>query len=67
MTFSTFRHDYALAVYVGALKQPATAACRKQRQADLAQAVKLIAGASAQAQHLSDMRYVSGLVAQARE
>ncbi|HET6913244.1 MAG TPA: hypothetical protein VFH71_07875 [Rhodanobacteraceae bacterium] len=60
-----FRSDYAYALYVGAIAQSSDAAGRKQRAADLDQAAKLIAGASAEAQKMSDMRYVSGLIATA--
>jgi hypothetical protein len=63
---TTFRHDYAYALCVSAISQPADAAARKQRRADLAEASKLIAGASAEARSLTPMRYVVGLIAQAR-
>ena len=60
---TTFRRDYAYALYVSAISAPNDAAGRKQRAADLDQASKLIAGASAEAQKLADMRHVSGLIA----
>jgi len=63
---TTFRHDYAYALYVSAISKPADAAGRAQRKADLAEASKLIAGASSQARDLTPMRYVSGLIAHAR-
>lgn len=63
---TTFRHDYAYALYVDSLTAPAGAAGAKQRKADLDQAAKLIAGASAEAQRLTNMRYVSSLIAAAR-
>ncbi|HET7558193.1 MAG TPA: hypothetical protein VFK08_08995 [Rhodanobacteraceae bacterium] len=60
-----FRGDFAYALYVDAIAQPADAAGRRQRAADLEQAAKLIAGASAEAQKLAEIRYVSGLIAAA--
>ncbi|MGA9852104.1 MAG: hypothetical protein WBR15_04170 [Gammaproteobacteria bacterium] len=61
-----FRGDYASALYVSAIAQPADAAGRKQRKADIDEAAKLIAGASAQARRLTYMRYLSGLIAHAQ-
>ena len=63
---TTFRHDYAYALYVSAISQPGGANERKQREAALAEAARQIAGASAEAQKLADMRRVSDLVAKAR-
>ena len=63
---TTFRHDYAYALYVGAISQPDDAVGRKQRSADLDQAGKLIDGASKEAQQLADMRWVSSSIAAAR-
>ncbi len=63
---TTFRHDYAYALYVSAIAQPADAAGRRQRNFDLDQASKLIAGASAEARRLTIMRYLAGLIAAAR-
>ena len=60
-----FRRDFAYALYVHAIAAPADAGGRKQRNADLAEASKQIAGASAEAQKLADLRYVSGLIAAA--
>jgi hypothetical protein len=60
-----FCRDFAYALYVNAIAAPADAAGRKRRAADLDEAAKQIAGASAQAQKLTDMRYVSGLIAAA--
>ena len=62
----TFRHDYAYALYVSAISQPDDANGRKQREADLDLAAKLIAGASPEAQRLNSMRHVSELIAKAR-
>lgn len=62
-----FRSDYAYALYVAAIAAPADAAGRKQRNADLDQAAKLIAGASAQAQKMFQFRYLSGQIAAARQ
>ncbi|MDE2234730.1 MAG: hypothetical protein KGK44_04175 [Gammaproteobacteria bacterium] len=63
---TTFRHDYAYALYASAISQPADAAGRARRQADLAEASRLIAGASSEARRLTPMRYLAGLVARAR-
>ena len=63
---TTFRHDYAYALYVSAITQPADAAGRKQRKNDLAEASKLIAGASKEARQLTNMRYVANLISEAR-
>jgi tetratricopeptide (TPR) repeat protein len=63
---TTFRHDFAYALYVDSLIAPAGAAGNKQRDADLDQAAKLIAGASAEAQQLVTMRRMSALIAKAR-
>jgi hypothetical protein len=62
---TTFRHDYSYALYASAISQPADAAGREQRRADLAEASKLIAGASSEARRLTPMRYVAGLIARA--
>ena len=64
---TTFRHDYAYALYVDAIAAPADATGRKQRSANLDQAARLITGASAQAQKLYPFRYLSGLIATARQ
>jgi tetratricopeptide (TPR) repeat protein len=61
-----FRLDFAYALYVDAIAQPADAAGRKQRDAALAEAAQQIAGASPEAQKMADFRYVSGLIAKAR-
>jgi hypothetical protein len=63
---TTFRHDYAYALYVSAISRPPDDLGRKQREADLAAASRLIAGASSQARGLTPMRYVAGLIAHAR-
>lgn len=63
---TTFRHDYAYALYVDSLIAPADTAGAKQRKDDLDQAAQLIAGASQEAQQLSPFRHLSGLVAAAR-
>lgn len=62
---TTFRHDYAYALYVSAISQPADADGRERRKADLAEASRQIAGASSQARGLTPMRYVAGLIAHA--
>ena len=58
-----FRHDFAYALYAAALAEPAAQA---KRDADLAEATALIAGASDEAKTLVDMRDVAGLIAAAR-
>ncbi|MHB8405599.1 MAG: nSTAND1 domain-containing NTPase [Gammaproteobacteria bacterium] len=63
---TTFRHDYAYALYVSAIAQPESAAGRRQRRTGLAEALRLLAGASAEAQRLTPMRYLAGLIAAAR-
>jgi tetratricopeptide (TPR) repeat protein len=65
-TGTTFRHDYAYALYVSAISAPHDANGRKQRDAALAEAARQIAGASAEAQKLADMRRVSDLITKAR-
>lgn len=63
---TTFRHDYAYALYVSAISQPGDANGHKQRDAALTEAAAQIAGASAEAQKLSDMRRLSDLITKAR-
>jgi hypothetical protein len=63
---TTFRRDYAYALYVSAIAAPSDAAETSQRSAALTQAAGLIAGASKEAQQLADMRHVSGMIAAAR-
>jgi tetratricopeptide (TPR) repeat protein len=63
---TTFRHDYAYALYVSAIAAPSDGEGRKQRNAALAQAAGLIDGASKEAQQLADMRHTASLVAAAR-
>ncbi len=63
---TTFRHDYAYALYVSAIAQPESAAGRRQRRTGLAEALRLLAGASAEAQRLTPMRYLAGLIAAAQ-
>jgi len=62
---TTFRHDYAYALYVSAIASSADAAGQAQRKKALADAATLITGASAEAQRLADMRQVSSLIASA--
>jgi tetratricopeptide (TPR) repeat protein len=62
---TTFRGDYAYALYVSALTF-ASDSDRPKREAALNQAANLIAGASAEARNLANMREVSGLIASAR-
>src|SRR6185437_13755946 len=65
-TGTTFRHDYAYALYVSAISAPHDANGRKQRDAALAEAARQITGASAEAQKLTEMRRVSDLITKAR-
>ncbi|MGI8561642.1 MAG: hypothetical protein ACR2J7_09475, partial [Luteimonas sp.] len=64
---TTYRMDFARALYVSALLRPTDAAGRTQRKAELAEAAGLIDGASAEARQLASMREVAGLVAAARQ
>ena len=61
-----FRRDFAYALYVSALARAADAEGRAKRSADLAEAAKLLDGASDEAKRLADMRYLSDLIASAR-
>ncbi|MBS0212424.1 MAG: ATP-binding protein [Proteobacteria bacterium] len=61
-----FRHDFAYALYVDALAQPATPTGATQRSTDLQDAAAQIAGASEEARKLSDLRHVAGLIAAAQ-
>ncbi|MEO5622601.1 MAG: hypothetical protein ABJB02_03025 [Dokdonella sp.] len=63
---TTFRRDFAYALYVSALAHAADAAGRAQRNADLAEAAKLIDGAAEEARQLVGMREVSGLITAAQ-
>jgi tetratricopeptide (TPR) repeat protein len=63
---SSFRRDYAYALYVSALARPANAEGRLQREADLAEAAKVIGGASAEVQKMSAWREISDWIAAAR-
>jgi len=63
---SSFRRDYAYALYVSALARPANAEGRPQREADLAEAAKVIGGASAEVQKLSAWREIADWIAAAR-
>ena len=60
---TTFRHDFAYALYVDAISQAADPAGASQRSADLAEAQAQIDSASDEAKRLVDMRYVAGLIA----
>ena len=63
---TTFRRDYAHALYVSALTQPTDGEGRAKREADLTEAAKVIGGASAEAQKLSLLREVADWIATAR-
>ncbi len=63
---TTFRHDFAYALYVDAISQSANPAGASQRSTDLADAQAQIDGASDEAKRLADIRYVTDLIAAAR-
>jgi hypothetical protein len=63
---TSFRRDYAYALYVDALARGADADSRAKRDAELSEAAKLIAGASTEVQKLSMVRELSDLIAAAR-
>jgi tetratricopeptide (TPR) repeat protein len=63
---STFRRDYAYALYVSALARKADAEGHAQREADLAEAAKVIGGVSAEVQKMSAWREISDWIAAAR-
>jgi uncharacterized protein (UPF0147 family) len=63
---TSHRRDYAYALYVDALARGSDADGRAKREAELAEAARLIAGASAEVQKLSVMRELSDLIAAAR-
>ena len=63
---TSFRGDYAYALYVSAISRAANPEGRAGRDADLNEAAKLIDGASDEAKRLVDIRYVAGLIAAAR-
>jgi hypothetical protein len=63
---TTFRLDYAYALYASALAQPADAPGRSARAAALRDAAGLLAGMSAEARGLSDVRQLADRIAQAR-
>jgi tetratricopeptide (TPR) repeat protein len=64
---TTFRLDYAYALYVSAISRPADSKGQAERKMDLDAASKLINGASPEAQRLADMREVAHLIAIANE
>ncbi|HXR63869.1 MAG TPA: hypothetical protein VN720_10060 [Rudaea sp.] len=63
---TSFRRDYAYALFVDATARGTDAEGRTKREAELAEAAKLIAGESAEVQKLSMVRELSGLIAAAR-
>jgi hypothetical protein len=64
---TSFRYDYAYALYVSALTRAADASGRAKRDAELAEAAKLLGGASAEARQLADFRELAGWIATARD
>jgi len=63
---TTFRLDYAYALYVSALAQPTDAPGRSARGAALKEAAALLEGMSAEARQLSDARQLAGRISAAR-
>src|SRR5262249_52078117 len=63
---TTFRRDYAYALYASALARSDDAAGRAKRDVDPAEATKLLDGASAEARQLRDYREIAGWIAGAR-
>ncbi len=61
----TFRRDCAYALYVSALTESDDPAGQARRDAALSQATALVAGASAEAHRLADVREVNDLIAAA--
>jgi hypothetical protein len=62
----TFRRDFAYALYVSALAEADDPAGRARKDQALGQAAGLIAGTSAEARRLVDVREVSDWIAAAR-
>jgi hypothetical protein len=65
-TSTTFRLDFAEALYASALARGNDPAGRAARQRDLAEGAKLLAGASAEVQRLSTTRELAERIAAAR-
>ena len=63
---TTFRRDYSYALYVSALDRAADPDGRAKRSADLAEADRILAGASAEVRQLADFRVLAGWIAAAR-
>jgi tetratricopeptide (TPR) repeat protein len=63
---TTFRLDYAYALYVSALAQPVSPGGRNARNAALKDAAGLLAGMSAEARQLLDVRRLADRIAEAR-
>jgi hypothetical protein len=63
---TTFRRDYAYALYVSALAQADDSGGRAKRDADLGEAAKVLGGVSAEARQLADFRELAGWIAAAR-
>jgi len=62
----TFRRDFAYALFVSTLAETDDPAGRARNDQALAEASRVIAGASAEARQLVDVRWVSDLIATAR-
>jgi hypothetical protein len=62
-----FQRNFAHALYVSAIAQPAGPAAQLQRQAALAEAASVLAALSAEARQSSDIRVLSEWIARLRE
>jgi hypothetical protein len=62
----TFRYDFAYALYARALARPTDGAGRAQRSADLAEAARLMDGASAEARRMTTFRNLVNWISTAR-
>jgi len=63
---TSFRYDFAYALYVSALARPANVEGHAQRNADLAEAAKMIDGASAEARRMATFRELTNWISSAR-
>jgi hypothetical protein len=63
---TTFRREYAYALYVSALARGPDVEGRTKREADLTQAASLLSGASAEARQTVSYRELAGWIASAR-
>jgi hypothetical protein len=64
---TSFRRDYAYALYVSALSRPSTVAGRQQRAKDLAAADKQLKSMTEEAQNLATMHRLATWIATAQQ